>query len=43
VNALAIGEQQRVAHVEENDFEFRVHSCTASHSKAHGWAIPRGK
>ena len=26
VNALAIGEEQRVAHVEENDFEFRVHT-----------------
>ena len=26
VDALAIGEQQRVAHVEENDFDLRVHA-----------------
>jgi hypothetical protein len=26
VNALTIGEQERIANVEEDDFDFRVHS-----------------
>ena len=30
VNALAIGEEQRVADVEEDDFDFRVHGLYSS-------------